>query len=317
MVAALDAGSYLSEDAGRTWRGPLRAPEGDVLTDVVVHPAEPDTLYALDPVPYRFSSTPSPHGNAGQRDISVPPTVRVLRSVDAGEQWTEVEDYLFAEWLVPDPAVAGRLLAFSIDGTARTDDGGRSWRYATAADSGWYGIEDRGPVRRVASSLGDGRELFVGYGVLAWTSAGGTSWRIAVVRPNPSTWYPIDDAIVDPSDPGHLLDRRATRVVRGGRRGPVYLAGDGGRAARWNGAPAGSYGELALDAGVPGGVVAAGLEGLAVRSEGADWELRHGSGLAAVSSNALRAPHPAGAADRPVRRGRCPCLARRRDDLVA
>ena len=53
VVAGLEEGYFVSENAGATWRGPLRAPNGGTLDDVVIHPAEPGVWTALERVPFR------------------------------------------------------------------------------------------------------------------------------------------------------------------------------------------------------------------------------------------------------------------------
>jgi len=126
-------GSFLrySDDFGQTWQEPERgiqfsAESGLKLQNIwVIEPGRPDevgTVYAgVDPASLWVSVD---HGNTWEPDAS-------LLSHPTREQWGPGAGGLCLHTIIADPSNVDRMwIGISAVGCMRTDDGGRTWRFA-------------------------------------------------------------------------------------------------------------------------------------------------------------------------------------------
>jgi photosystem II stability/assembly factor-like uncharacterized protein len=213
-VGAATGGLWRSVDDGATW-----APLTDDLpvlgvSDIVVHPTQPDTLYLV---------TGDTDGNR-RRTVSY--SVGLLRTYDAGESWQQMgltalpEERTIFTRLVLYPGAPDTMIAASLDGLYRSEDGGDTWS-VVAAGGEWYDLE-------VDPSDGS-RWTAAAAGVGIYQSAdGGRSWD---QRTNglPSTGFNRIAVAIAPSDPDTIYALYAddTAPFYTGMYG-VYRTDDGG-----------------------------------------------------------------------------------------
>ena len=155
VLAATDFGLFRSTDSGRTWRGVL----GGVVTDLVMHPADPSILYAANRRDGVYKSTNGGRSwnraSGGIRDMDI---LRINLSIAPS-----APDVLYAaiQDIGQEAAQSGGPLVY------RTDDGAATWREvdATGADCGricWYALTLAvHPLDPERLHLGAGQGLFI------------------------------------------------------------------------------------------------------------------------------------------------------------
>ncbi len=244
-LGTADGQLYRSEDAGQHWRRttpgfPLR---GMSLDEIVVGPAG-DLVVAYWEV--------AGAGGGIARSTDEGRTFSIL----AGIQGESVRALALA------PSRPQVLLAGSLSGVFRSDDGGYSWRRISPA-----GHAEIRNVESVAVDSVDPDVIYVGTWHLAWkTLDGGRSWR------------PIHGGMISDSDVFTLtVDRRSPRTVYATTCSGVYRSRDAGGAwAKLRGIPSSSRRTRAFaqDPELPTTLYAGTTEGLWTSADdGASWRL--------------------------------------------
>ncbi len=203
-----ERGVYRTGDGGKSWARTLFVGETVGASDLIVDPADPDTLYAAmwdhQRFPWRIRS-----GGPGSG---------VYRSRDGGASWTPLTDGLPAAMgkigLAISPARPGRIWAAieSAEGELfRSEDGGVSWTCVSRGKlpraRAWY------YTKIVADPL-DGDRLFVLHDPLLRSDDGGVSFR-QIETPHSDH----HDLWIDPERPGRMVvgnDGGACVTVNGG-----------------------------------------------------------------------------------------------------
>ncbi|MCE2405132.1 MAG: hypothetical protein J4F43_08245 [Dehalococcoidia bacterium] len=174
VFAGSDAGLYVSEDAGGTWRlldGQLR---GRHVWALAIDPDAPDTMYA-------GTGTPTPAG--------------VFRSGDGGRTWEQRPVEIAAECInvgtprvtaiAIDPTAANRVwVGLEVDGLRLSTDSGESWRAVNG------GIPNR-DVHNVTVTAGPPKTVIVVVNDDIYTTVDdGATWRSVGVRDSFPWGYP-------------------------------------------------------------------------------------------------------------------------------
>ncbi|MBI1802173.1 MAG: hypothetical protein HYR71_11165, partial [Chloroflexi bacterium] len=194
LLAATDAGVYLSRDGGARWSENSRGlPTPDILT-VAISPANPSYYYA-----------------GGLRGL--------FRSRDRGQTWERVGGRLAAETVtvvVPDPRDSKVLYAGTIRAFFKSSDGGDNWQALDQAVFSTTTIWTAAVVPaqpQVVYAGGDGSALYR-------SGDAGASWR--VVNSGLPAGARVQHIAVHPQTPAILF----AATTRG-----LFHSGDGG--ANW------------------------------------------------------------------------------------
>jgi photosystem II stability/assembly factor-like uncharacterized protein len=194
---------YKSEDGGDTWQARSTGINRGPITDLIVLPAEPQTVFAavwdgdLDP----FSNVPG-----------------LFRSTNGGASWTQVPRVFGVVDLELNPADPNVIYATQDRGILRSDDRGRTWQLRTVGGSRPGTWARR--TRQIAVAPSDADRLAVIDPYSTFLSLDeGRSWR------NVREWGPdLNRSVVfDPLDANTLYNG----VTNG-----VYRSRDGG--ATWS-----------------------------------------------------------------------------------
>ena len=161
-----DRGLYRSEDGGMSWSNVLFLNDSTGVTDVVIHPAHPETVYAATWERIRRPTYRRAFG----------PGCGIWRSADGGTSWTRLQQGLPA----PSDSVGRIALAIAPSNPA--------WVYAQITGGAVLGYQGRGFYR--TTNGGD-----------TWTRRDlGTSFTGAF---GGFAWY-FGDCAVDPQDPNRV-----------------------------------------------------------------------------------------------------------------
>ena len=210
MQKTTDRGLYKTTDGGGTWEQVLFLSDSAGITDISLHPTDPDILYAVGYNRIRSNTTSIIRG----------PESRIYKSADAGATWTALpvdfnagNDTRIA--LAQSPTQADRLYAlflnedFQVGQIVRSDDAGESWT-TIQDESDTNGLSDNalggfgwyfGDLFAVAE---DGEDVLFLPGVDLWMWRQGEPWERATPE-----WFTYDvhadkhDLAVTPS--GRLL----------------------------------------------------------------------------------------------------------------
>lgn len=214
-AAGGDRGLYKTTDGGKSWKQSLAISENTGVTDVVLDPHHPDTLYAAAYQRRRHVYTLIDGG----------PESAIYKSMDAGANWTKLESGLPKEQMGRiGLAVAphdSRIVYATIEaarkagGTFRSKDGGGNWEKV----SPYYA----GTAMYYAELFVDPNDDNRIYAVDVWVRVsgdGGKTWT----RLGEKSKHPDNHVVwIDPSNSDHLLV---------GCDGGLYETFD--RAATWN-----------------------------------------------------------------------------------
>jgi photosystem II stability/assembly factor-like uncharacterized protein len=253
------SGIFKSTDGGANWSPASHGlSNGNFVASLAVDPFHPSTVYAV---------------------VGLGP---VFKSLDAGTSWSPSGEGLDRTdvWAVAvHPVVPGLLYAGTLDGVARSADGGASWKIETA------GMPFLPDVRALAIDPIEPNVIYAGTdrsGVFR-SADRGASWRLVGLRPRS-----ISALAIDPRSPAVVYagtDRGIFRItdgvegwthltscptaalaVAGRSRSILYAAGCGGvsrstdRGASWTPAGSGLNGTnavaLAVDPFDPGTIYA-------------------------------------------------------------
>ena len=192
-AAGGERGVFKTSDGGETWEGVLTIDQHTGVTDLVMDPSDPNTLYA----------------SALQRErraysyVGGGPGSGIYKTTDAGATWTELTEGLPASDMGrigldisrTHPGTLYAVIEGSEQGVYRTDNGGRTWRQTSdIASIPWY----FGQIRVDPSD----RDVVYHLGVpLQRSMDGGVTWdRIArsVHVDHHALW-------INPENPANLL----------------------------------------------------------------------------------------------------------------
>lgn len=247
LYAGADRTVYRSDDGGLTWRKLTGFPGGDSVNDItriIVHPTDPDILYAIR------------GGYAFWGSVN-----RLYRSLDGGESWAEIgEEYSTIYDVAFDPDLPRRVYSTGYRVVLRSDDNGDSWEALP------LGIQRPYTVKKihVATSTHIYAALGSGGGVYASKDSGG-SW--SSLNEGLSDTF-IDALTGDPADPLTLYAAASGGdILRYNDADGWTLLADQGdtpfSAANW----------LTLDNASPPALLAATPQGLFHSQDGVQWRL--------------------------------------------
>ena len=291
LYVGTQCGPYRSEDAGESWTALALPSETAVVWSLLLHPKDPKILYAGTEAQGVFRTenggnnwsqlpVPTPEGYC---DIGFPSrTVRMaldpanpdeiyagievgglLRSLDAGETWTDSGQDFFRLAAEENPemeggkgnvvgmmdthsvscsaAVPGTVFFANRLGIYRSDDKGDSWRNI---DVGRF--SDLTYSRDIQVSRHDPNVLFAAFSIASVSDAG-SLYRSTNLG---ESWSRFDHGVSVNSTMMHIGQSAETpdRVYFGARRGQVFGTEDGGKSWREVSLPEGVEGLYAVAA---------------------------------------------------------------------
>ena len=224
-VTAGQSAIFGSTDGGSHWSGIVQAPAGEFYADLLVDPADPQTLYA---------GAPSSDG-----------TTKIYWSGNTGAAWTLGQSV--PAYCIPSFAAgASAGAAFVSCGTFLygTSDGGRTWQSLANPFT---------EPTRLASGPGG---LLVAYGItkIFRSSNAGATWTLAGSAP--AACAGLNALRVSPADPNILVAGTGLTGAGGFQCGGIFVSANGG--ASWTaGSLSGvSISDLAFDQNDPSRVYA-------------------------------------------------------------
>ncbi|MBA2708373.1 MAG: glycosyl hydrolase [Gemmatimonadaceae bacterium] len=235
-----ERGLFKTTDGGKTWRNVLRINEHTGVTDVIMDPTEPNTIYAAS-----FQRQRKAYSFVGGG-----PGSAIHKSIDGGESWTKLTEGLPTGDIGRIGLDVSRSQPRTVYATMetkqadiyRSDDYGASWRKTgTGSSFPWYMGQIRVDPRNAD------RIYFLGVPLQASDDGGKTMKNIMT-----STHVDHHALWIDPTDPNHFVL---------GNDGGVYITHDRGETADFvSNLPIAQYYAIGLDMRTPFYYVYGGLQ---------------------------------------------------------
>jgi photosystem II stability/assembly factor-like uncharacterized protein len=192
---------YLSEDAGRRWTRltGLAAPSDWVVDHLAIDPSQPQTVYAAM---WSLSS-----GGGG-----------IFKTLDGGLAWKSSDSIhgqsVRAFALAPSqPQI---LVAGTLEGVFRSDDGGEHWRRISP-----LGHAEIHSVESVAVDPRDPRIIYAGTWHLPWkTTDGGANWTS--IKQGMIDDSDVFSIVIDPARPDRVYATACTGIYRSDNAGAQW-----------------------------------------------------------------------------------------------
>ncbi len=201
FLGTTDSWLYQSTDGGSSWQrlAKLSKQENLILDNVVVDQADPKTLYV--------GAWVVDHPDGG-----------LFISHDAGVTWTSVEamNGQSIRALTQAPSNPKTLVAGTLKGIFRSDDGGQQWKQISPANS-----MELHEVESIAIDPKDPNTIYAGTWHLPWkTTDGGANWH------NIKNGL-IDDSdvfsiIIDPASPQTVYTSACSGIYKSDNAGELY-----------------------------------------------------------------------------------------------
>jgi photosystem II stability/assembly factor-like uncharacterized protein len=240
-----ERGLYKTTDGGETWRPVLQIDDATGCCDVVIDPADPDTMYAA-----MYTRTRKAWSYTSGSEVG-----GIFKSTDAGETWTKLTNGLPARTEriglavhKANPRILAALVAsdqggwgaepfddFSKEGGVfRSDDGGETWqRVSPLTPRAFY-------FSRIAIDPQDPDRVYLPGWTLLTSDDGGRTFRNAE---NKKPHVDFHAFVVSDDDPDHLL---------AGSDGGAYQSFDRGSTWQYiNTVAAGQFYNIAVDRADP------------------------------------------------------------------
>jgi photosystem II stability/assembly factor-like uncharacterized protein len=192
---------YQSEDGGATWRRLAKLAKTDdlLLDNIVVDSADPNTLlvgaWVVD------------HPDGG-----------LFLSHDAGKTWTTVQAMKgqSIRALTQAPSDPKTLIAGTLKGVFRSEDGGQTWNRITPE-----GSADLHEVESIAIDPKDPRTIYAGTWHLPWkTTDGGANWHN--IKQGLIDDSDVFSIIIDPTAPNVVYTSACSGIYRSDSAGELY-----------------------------------------------------------------------------------------------
>jgi photosystem II stability/assembly factor-like uncharacterized protein len=192
---------YQSEDGGASWRRLAKLAKTDdlLLDNIVVDSSDPNTLlvgaWVVD------------HPDGG-----------LFISHDAGKTWTTVEAMKgqSIRALTQAPSDPKTLIAGTLKGVFRSEDGGRTWNRITPE-----GSADLHEVESIAIDPKDPRIIYAGTWHLPWkTTDGGANWHN--IKQGLIDDSDVFSIIIDPTAPNVVYTSACSGIYRSDSAGELY-----------------------------------------------------------------------------------------------
>lgn len=211
-----DRGLYKSTDGGRTWNASLTISENTGVTDVVMDPSNPDTLFAAAYQRRRHVFT----------IINGGPEAAIYKSIDAGKTWNKLtggglpDTEMGRIGLAISPVNPGIVYAIieaveDKGGIYRSADSGANWEKRNVYNFGpmYYSVLVPDPKRE--------DRLYISGFIFQVSDDGGRT-----IHPLQPGYVHVDNHIIwiDPDDLNHMMI---------GNDGGLYTTRDGGATFRW------------------------------------------------------------------------------------
>jgi len=190
-TGSVSGGVWKSLDAGATWTMLPDFPAVVAVTCMVMHPQDPNTIYAGTGEECFFNNV------EGSSNSAVSQGAGIFKTVDGGNTWTQLASTASAPWnsvsrLTIDKYNASILVASTISGIWRSTDSGNSWTQRTTVRTLDVEIDPNDSLKYVAGRA-DGIAQYSIDGGITWTNApafsGVTRVEVKYAKSTPGVVY--------------------------------------------------------------------------------------------------------------------------------
>jgi hypothetical protein len=173
-VGSVSGGVWKSLDAGNSWTMLPDLPAVIAVTCMVLHPGDPNTIYAGTGEQCFFNNV------EGSSNSAISQGAGLFKSTDGGDSWTQIPSTAIPQWnsvsrLAIDKNNPSVMVASTISGIWRSTDGGNTWSQRTTIKTLDVEIDPNDSSKYVAGRA-DGRAQ--------WSTDGGVTWNDTAVFPN-------------------------------------------------------------------------------------------------------------------------------------
>jgi photosystem II stability/assembly factor-like uncharacterized protein len=190
-VGSVSGGVWKSTDAGASWTMLPDLPAVLAVTCMVLHPGDPDTIYAGTGEQAFFDNV------EGSSNSAVNVGAGIFRTTDGGASWAQLPSTAGGAWnsvtrIAIDRNNPAILVAATISGIFRSTDSGSSWSQRTAVKTLDVKIDPNNSAKYVAGRA-DGRAQYSTDGGVTWTNtaafSSATRIELAYARSTPDMVY--------------------------------------------------------------------------------------------------------------------------------